>query len=89
MASYEENGNVLRYRLDSVSRTVDRLLDWRREVDKERIEIANATEDLEEKFKTILDRVDALYKMFLGFIITIAGSTFILCLSILLATNKI
>lgn len=95
MSTFEdtpEPGNgaaVLAYRVRDLARTVAELVNWRRDVDKERALLAQDARSLGERIDGLEKAVDSLRKVLLGFAFTVAGSAIVFAFTVLVATGKI
>lgn len=84
-----ENGGVLRYRVDTNAKKVERLEDWRRDVDKDLTDIRGRLRELDDDLKTANTKLDAVQRTLTRLLITIALSGIGVSFSVLAGTGKI
>jgi hypothetical protein len=86
----DEGGQgVLLYRVKELARQVAELVSWRRDVDRERVELRLDARTLAEEMQELKKVVDGLRKALIGFALTIAGSALVFALTILASSGKI
>jgi hypothetical protein len=93
MSSKEEwgegNGGVMRYQVKQNSVRLDRLEDWRTRVDEDRTMVRGELKNLHDDIVKLNAAVEGTRRVLIGFAFSIAGSTIVFALSILLATGKL
>lgn len=82
-------GDAFPFRLRQVERGVDELKTWRGKVDTTMATREEQQRQLVEKVDELSTAVDSLRKVIIGFALSIAGSSIVFALSVLIATGKI
>lgn len=85
---YEEAA-AIPFRVRENSRRIESLERWRREVDTVRATQTEQIAAMSEAVVSLSARVDGLAKILIGFAFSIAASSVIFALSILVATGKL
>ena len=84
-----ENGGVLRYRVDTNAKKVERLEDWRRDVDRDVVEIQGQIREVRDDMGEMNRKLDSVQRTLTRLLITIALSGIGVSFSILAGTGKI
>lgn len=84
-----ENEALIPFRVRENTKKIETLEDWRREVDTERATQTEQISTMSDAVVNMNDRVDGLAKILIGFAFSIAGSSVVFALSILVATGKL
>lgn len=85
---YDE-GAALPFRVRENTRKITELEEWRREVDTERATQAQQITTMSSAVVTMNEKVEGLSRILIGFALSIAGSSIVFALSILVATGKL
>jgi hypothetical protein len=85
----DNNPGIILYRIRELAKTVAELVNWRRDVDQERVQLRLDAKSLAEEMAELKRVVDGLRKALIGFALTIAGSAVIFALTILASSGKI
>lgn len=85
----DNNPGIILYRIRELAKTVAELVNWRRDVDQERVQLRLDAKSLAEEMAELKRVVDGLRKALIGFALTIAGSAIIFALTILASSGKI
>jgi hypothetical protein len=83
------NQGVLLYRVRELARQVAELVNWRRDVDQERVQLRSDAKTLADEMSELKRAVDTLRRTILGFALTIAGSAIVFALTILASSGRI
>lgn len=93
MSAYDDAGRpsleIIAERQRGMARTLGDLVKWRREVDRGAILQEERQKTTDERLDALQKSVDGLRRVILGFAISIAGSSVVFALSVLISTGKI
>lgn len=89
MSTYEGNGGSLPFRMGQIERQMDRLSEWRSDVDKQRATQSEQLNNLQVAMNDLTREVRGYRRTLMTFAVSIAGSSLVFGLSILAATGKI
>ncbi len=87
--AFEDNPRLLAYQIRQNTERLERLNEWRREVDTTRAAEKVRMDNLVGAMEDLAKSVDGIRRALVGFALTIAGSAVVFALSILVATGKV